>query len=52
MPEHITVSKSLRDDYDTSALDAVRQWRWQPFLLNGNPIQVETTIAVNYSTSR
>ena len=32
-----------------SSLDAVRQWRYKPFLLNGKPIEVETTINVVYS---
>lgn len=32
-----------------SSLDAVRQWRYKPFLLNGEPIEVETTINVKYS---
>jgi len=29
-----------------ASLDAVRQWRYEPFLLNGEPIEVETTITV------
>ena len=29
-----------------SALDAVKQWRYQPYLLNGEPVEVETTINV------
>ena len=32
-----------------SALDAVRQWTYRPYLLNGDPIEVETTINVIYS---
>lgn len=32
----------------TSAVDAVRQWTYKPFLLNGDPTEVETTITVNY----
>jgi TonB family protein len=32
-----------------SALDAVRQWTYEPFLLNGNPVEVETTISVVYT---
>lgn len=32
-----------------SALDAVRQWTYKPYLLNGEPVEVETTITVNYS---
>jgi TonB family protein len=45
----IKVEKSLRPDYDKSALDAVRQWRYKPYLLNGNPIEVDTTITIVYS---
>lgn len=33
----------------TSAMDAVRQWQYQPYLLNGQPVEVETTINVNFS---
>jgi len=29
-----------------NALDAVRQWRYQPTLLNGEPVEVDTTIDV------
>ena len=33
------------------AIDAVRQWRYRPFLLNGEPVEVETTITVNFQLS-
>jgi TonB family protein len=33
----------------TSSLDAVRQWTYKPYLLNGEPTEVQTTITVNYS---
>jgi protein TonB len=32
-----------------AALDAVRNWRYQPTYLNGEPVEVETTINVNFS---
>jgi TonB family protein len=32
-----------------SAKDVVNQWRYKPYLLNGEPTEVETTITVNYS---
>lgn len=32
-----------------SSLDAVRQWTYKPYLLNGDPVEVETTINVIYS---
>ncbi len=33
----------------TSAMDAVRQWTYKPYLMNGQPTEVETTITVNYT---
>src|SRR5262249_25655775 len=32
-----------------SALEAVRQWRYRPTYLNGQPVEVETIITVIYS---
>ena len=32
-----------------SALDAVRQWIYTPYLLNGDPIEVVTTVHVVYT---
>ena len=32
-----------------SALDAVRQWTYKPYLLNGDAVEVETTINVIYN---
>jgi protein TonB len=31
-----------------SAMDAVKQWRYKPFLLSGVPVAVETRITVNF----
>jgi periplasmic protein TonB len=32
-----------------SALDAVRSWRYRPYLLNNDPVEVETTINVIFT---
>ena len=32
-----------------SAIDAVRQWRYRPYLLNNQPVEVETQITVNFN---
>lgn len=32
-----------------SALDAVRQWKYKPYLLNGEPTEVDTQITVNFN---
>ena len=34
-----------------AAMDAVKQWRYRPFLLNGQPVEVETTVTVNFRRS-
>jgi protein TonB len=31
-----------------AAIEAVRQWRYKPFLLNGQPVGVETTVTVTF----
>ena len=48
VPEDVQVVKSLRADYDQSAVDAVREWRYSPYLLNGVPTKVEANIQINY----
>ena len=34
-----------------AALDAVRQWRYRPYRLNGEPVEVETQITVRFILS-
>jgi len=31
-----------------AAMDAVKQWKYRPYLLNGNPVEVDTQIQVNF----
>jgi protein TonB len=35
-----------------AALDAVRTWRYRPYLLNGQPVEVETTVNVTFTLNR
>ena len=32
-----------------AAIDAVRQWHYRPYILNNEPVEVETQITVNFS---
>jgi protein TonB len=32
-----------------AAIEAVRQWRYRPYILNNDPVAVETQITVNFS---
>ena len=47
--EALHVVKSPDKRLSESALEGVRTWRYRPYLLNGNPIDVETTIHVVYN---
>jgi TonB family protein len=34
-----------------AAIDAVKQWKYKPYLLNGNAVDVETQVTVNFTLS-
>jgi periplasmic protein TonB len=34
-----------------SAIEAVKQWKYRPYILNGEPVEVETQITVNFTLS-
>ena len=36
----------------SAALDAVKNWKYRPYLLNGEPTEVDTTIMVNFNLTR
>ena len=35
---------SLRD----ASVTAVRQWTYRPYLINGNPVEVQSTVTINF----
>jgi TonB family protein len=52
VPLDIRVLSSPDDDLTQSALEAVRQWRYKPVPLNGNPVEIVTEVIVNYTLSK
>ncbi|HWA95915.1 MAG TPA: M56 family metallopeptidase [Terracidiphilus sp.] len=44
--------KSGPKELQQSSLDAVKDWKYRPYLLNGNPTEVETTIKVTYTLKK
>jgi periplasmic protein TonB len=34
-----------------AAIEAVKQWKYKPYLLNGEPVEVETSVQVNFTLS-
>ena len=52
VPAELRVVSSRSDDLSASSLEAVRQWRYRPTLLNGSPVEIVTTVIVNYTLAR
>ena len=38
-------------DLAPAAMEAVKQWKYKPYLLNQQPVQVDTQIVVNFELS-
>jgi TonB family protein len=49
VPAELRVVSSPSDDLSESALEAVRQWRYRPTLLNGSPVEIISSVIVNYT---
>jgi protein TonB len=43
------MSNQIDPELSRAAVEAVSQWRYRPTLLNGEPIEVDTTIMVNFT---
>jgi TonB family protein len=52
VPVDLRVVSSPGDDLSQSALEAVRQWRYRPTLLNGQPVAIVTQVKVKYTLAR
>ncbi len=49
--EKLEVASASSQMFINSALEAVKQWRYKPYILNGEPTEVDTTITVNFALS-
>ena len=51
---NVTTVKVLRSIQllDQAAVDAVRQWRFTPTLLNGEPVPIVMTVTVDFKLAR
>jgi protein TonB len=47
--ERLSVASSTNPMFNNYAMQAVQQWRYRPYLLNGDPTEVATTITVNFA---
>jgi TonB family protein len=46
------LNSQVNPDLARAAVEAVSQWRYQPTLLNGEPVEIDTTITVNFTLLR
>ena len=47
----LEIVKTPSQDLAISAIEAVKTWRYKPYILNGEPVEVETVIVVRYTLS-
>jgi TonB family protein len=52
MIQNAEIVSSPDESLSQAALDAVRQWRYQPYTLNGEPVAVMTTINLSFSLNQ
>jgi TonB family protein len=48
LPENVNIVKSLAPDFDQSAVQAVRQYKFKPAIYKGKPVPVALKIEVNF----
>ena len=48
VPTDLHIVKSLRADYDQSALEAVREWRFKPAQRNGKPVATNVKTEIHF----
>jgi hypothetical protein len=48
----LTPLNNIDRDLTAAAVEAVKQWRYKPTLLNGEPVQVLTTIDVEFKLAQ
>ena len=55
--EGVPTSISVQDttvprEFTDAAIEAVKEWQYKPTLLNGEPVEVVTTVQINFSLAR
>jgi TonB family protein len=49
IPQNVHVVTSLEPSLDQNAIEAVKQWRYTPAVINGNAVPFESTVTVKFA---
>ena len=49
--ENLHVVSTASPLLNAAAVEAVKQWKYRPYILNGEPVEVDTTVTVNFTLS-
>jgi TonB family protein len=49
MPVNVHVDRSVDKDIDQSAMDAVKEWRFDPARKEGKPVAVKVTVEIRFN---
>ena len=49
VPDTLTVIRSLDDELDQKAIEALQQWRFKPGTLNGQPVAVSVNVELTFT---
>ena len=52
IPKDVKILQGFRQDFDQSAIDAVRQWRFRPAMRDGKPIEFRASVEVKFLRPR
>lgn len=48
MPVNVHIARSVDKDIDQSAIDAVKEWRFEPARKEGKPVAVKVTVEIRF----
>jgi protein TonB len=48
LPVDVRIARSVDKDIDQSAVDAVKQWRFEPARKDGKPVAVKVTVEIRF----
>ncbi len=48
---NLCLTKAMGGGMDDVAVNTVSQWKYSPYLLNGQPVEIKTSVALSFHTN-